>query len=146
MQEIIDAEKKFLSTLHCAFIREFYYSFQTQKKYYMVMEYIEGDQFDSFITNKGKLSEDCTMYYAAEIIFAVDYLHKNEILCRNLKTKNLRINQNEHIKLNSIECFKKINSLNKNLGDEISGYTAPEVILNNNYTKASDWWSLVDFT
>ena len=46
-----------------------------------------------------KFNEDFTKFYSAEIILALEYLHKNGIIYRDLKPENVLLNSDGHIKL-----------------------------------------------
>ena len=40
---------------------------------------------------------DCTQFYAAELVAAVEYLHNQGIIHRDLKPENILLNENMHI-------------------------------------------------
>ena len=43
------------------------------------------------------LLTDCTQFYAAELVAAVEYLHNQGIIHRDLKPENILLNENMHI-------------------------------------------------
>jgi serine/threonine protein kinase len=55
---------------------------------YMVMEMETGGELFSYIVDKGKLSEDESVYIFRQIISAVDYFHSQDIVHRDLKPEN----------------------------------------------------------
>lgn len=75
---------------------------------------------------------------------AIEYLHKNNIIYRDLKPENVLIDKNGFIKLTDFGLSKE------DINDSHSAtsfcgtpeYLAPEVLLNNGYGKPVDWWSL----
>lgn len=85
-------------------------------------------------------------FYAAEVLVAMEMLHKHKVIYRDLKPENVMIDKEGHIKLIDFGFAKKLNSKNKyrtftNCGT--MGYTAPELILNGSqgYSFAADLWS-----
>lgn len=47
----------------------------------------------------GKLDEDISMIYAAEIVAALECIHKSKIMHRDLKPENIMINKDFHLKI-----------------------------------------------
>lgn len=85
-------------------------------------------------------------FYAAEVLVALEMLHKNNIIYRDLKPDNIVIDRDGHIKLIDFGFAKCLSSSNKyrtftNCGT--LGYTAPEVLLNvtSGYSFQADVWT-----
>ena len=51
-------------------------------------EYVNGGELYFHLSNERQFSEDRTRFYGAEIICAIDYLHKLGIIYRDLKVIN----------------------------------------------------------
>ena len=64
-----------------------------------VMEYMYGGDLGALLFNKGLFDESVAKYYIAEIIQAVDSLHKIGIVHRDLKPDNVLIDSQGHLKL-----------------------------------------------
>jgi serine/threonine protein kinase len=63
------------------------------------MEYVPGGELFSYISRSGRLSTDAATIYAAEIVLAIEYLHKNNIIYRDLKPENVLLSASGHVKL-----------------------------------------------
>ena len=94
----------------------------------------------------GLSKKNWVKFYAAEVIIAIEALHKNHVIYRDLKPDNIVIDKDGHIKLIDFGFAKCLSSSNKyrtftNCGT--LGYTAPEVLLNQNsgYSFAADIWT-----
>jgi 3-phosphoinositide dependent protein kinase-1 len=67
-------------------INKLNYTFQDKVNLYFVQEYCEGGEFINFIKlNISKLTEEVKIFYIAEIINTLEYLHSNGITHRDLK-------------------------------------------------------------
>jgi serine/threonine protein kinase len=90
--------------------------------------------------------KDWVKFYAAEIIVALEILHKNSIIYRDLKPENVVIDKDGHIKLIDFGFSKRLSSTHKhrtNTNCGTLGYTAPEVLVGSSlgYSFEVDIWS-----
>ncbi len=90
------------------------------------------------------LEEDITKFYLAEVLVAVESLHKKNILYRDLKPQNILLDGGGHIKLIDFGFSKQLSNLETdrtytNCGTP--GYCAPEVMLVSGYSSSADIWS-----
>jgi serine/threonine protein kinase len=94
----------------------------------------------------GKQNKDWTKFYAAEVLCALEMLHQEHIIYRDLKPDNIVVDKTGHIKLIDFG-FSKCLSQGKNYRTYTNcgtlGYTAPEILLNVNsgYSFQADIWS-----
>ena len=65
------------------------YAFQTEKKLYMALEYCPGGEVFFHLQRAGRFNENVAMFYAACCILAIEYLHFNGVIYRDLKPQNL---------------------------------------------------------
>ncbi|XP_021842212.2 probable serine/threonine protein kinase IRE isoform X1 [Spinacia oleracea] len=133
--ESILAERNILITTRNPFVVRFYYSFTCKENLYLVMEYLNGGDLYSLLRNLGCLDEDMVRVYIAEVVLALEYLHKLNVIHRDLKPDNLLIGPDGHIKLTDFG-LSKVGLINSTddlsgpsvsssgfLGDEIPGST-----------------------
>lgn len=139
------SEKNILQSSKSPFIVKLKYSFQDTKNLYLVMEFIQGGELLNQLRKQGKFTEDEAKFYICEILLAIEYLHNNGVIYRDLKPENVLIDDEGHIKLTDFGLsFKGIDDLNSQ-AYTICGsdyYLAPEVIKNQGYNKSVDYWSL----
>ena len=110
----------------------------------IVMEYVEGCTLTEFVA-KGQ-SHEVLRRLLAEILDAVDYLHKKGLIHNDLKPDNILVsNIGNHIRIIDFGLSDKdAEYLIKRLGGT-DGSSAPEVIEDNPdipFTASSDVWSL----
>ena len=84
------AEQEILATANHPFIVTLYHSFQSKEHLYFCMEYCMGGEFFRALqTRPGKcLPEDGSRFYAAEVVAALEYLHLNGFIYRDLKPES----------------------------------------------------------
>ena len=136
------AERNILVKAHHPFIVELKYAFQTDTKFYLVLEYVPGGELFTHIREKPKLPLDEAKLYIAEIGLALDYLHSIGIVYRDLKTENILLGEDGHIKITDFGLSKDISFLET--ATTFCGtveYIAPEIIRREQYTYMVDWWS-----
>jgi len=137
-------ERKVLEDIDHPFIVSLRFAFQTSSKLYMILDYFTGGELFYHLKNTGRFPEERCRYYAAEITLALEELHKNTIVYRDLKPENVLLDEEGHIKLTDFGLSKESIS-GTNLTHTFCGtpeYLAPEVIQGAGYGKEVDWWSL----
>jgi len=90
------------------------------------------------------LSEDQARFYVAQIVLALEHLHKNDIIYRDLKPENVLIDGDGYIRLTDFGLSKKGITGNKG-ANSVCGtpeYLAPEILFRWGHGKAVDWWTL----
>ncbi|XP_078085643.1 RAC-gamma serine/threonine-protein kinase isoform X3 [Mustelus asterias] len=89
-------------------------------------------------------SEDRTRFYGAEIVSALDYLHSEKIVYRDLKLENLMLDKDGHIKITDFGLCKEgiTDAATMKTFCGTPEYLAPEVLEDNDYGRAVDWWGL----
>ena len=137
-------ERRVLENIQHPYIVSLRFAFQTQDKLYMVLDYFTGGELFFHLKANGRFSEELARFYAAEITLALECLHKNTIVYRDLKPENVLLDEEGHIRLTDFGLSKESITGNT-LTHTFCGtpeYLAPEVIHGAGYNKAVDWWSL----
>lgn len=92
---------------------------------------------------KGPLPEDYVRFYLAELIVALEHIHQQGIVYRDIKLENVLLDANGHIRLVDFGLCKKLGARGRSksfCGTE--EYMAPEVINGTGHNTAADWWAL----
>ena len=133
-------ERSILEKTKFPFIVEMKYAFQTPKKFYLVLEYIAGGELFFHMQKNGTFPMDVVKLYIAEITLALNYLHSNGIVYRDLKPENVLIDIDGHIKLTDFGLSKLAAETSTFCGT--NEYLAPEIIARHSYSYSIDYWSL----
>lgn len=77
------------------------YSFQTDCHVFIVLDLVTGGDLHQArkACASRRLPEDRMMFYAAEIVLAVDHLHEMGIIYRDLKPQNVLLRADGHVQL-----------------------------------------------
>ncbi|WWC71066.1 uncharacterized protein I206_105019 [Kwoniella pini CBS 10737] len=139
-------ERKILQrSLECPFLVGLKFSFQTDRDLYFVTDYKCGGELFWHLQKEGRFSEDRARFYIAELILALEHLHKYDIVYRDLKPENILLDATGHVALCDFGLSKPDLSDDK-LTNTFCGtteYLAPEVLLDEKgYGKHVDFWSL----
>ena len=133
-------EKNVLSQLNNPFIIDFKFYFEFNDKSYLGLEYVPfGDMYTRL---DYEVSKRDVKIYATELILGLEYIHSKGFIIRDLKPENILIGNDGHIKIADFGLAKDLRSKdNSNTLYGTTDYSAPEVLLNQQYGKASDMWS-----
>uniref|UniRef100_A0A8C8SE80 Ribosomal protein S6 kinase delta-1 n=1 Tax=Pelusios castaneus TaxID=367368 RepID=A0A8C8SE80_9SAUR len=93
------------------------------------------------LTSRFYIPEDCIQRWAAEMVVALDALHREGIVCRDLNPNNILLNDRGHIQLTYFSRWIEVEDSCDNDAMERM-YCAPEVGTILEDTEACDWWSL----
>ena len=118
------------------------FAFQNSHRLYLIMEYCPGGDLGKQIKLKRKFSEDEARQYIAEVIVAIEFLHKNKIIFRDLKPENIVLDKDGHVKLTDFGLSKEnVGDLwdNKSFVGSIA-YLAPEILKKQPHSKSLDWY------
>lgn len=109
------------------------------------MDFLNGGELFYHLRKETKFSEARAKFYAAEIILALECLHSNGIIYRDLKPENVILDQWGHLKLTDFG-LSKLQKQSNNMTYTFCGtpeYLAPEIIQGVGHNHGVDWWSLV---
>jgi serine/threonine protein kinase len=81
------------------FVVQIYYSFQTKRSLFLVLEYCPGGDCAALLANCGRLEEHVALVYIAETLLALRHVHGLGFVHRDLKPEQLLIDATGHIKL-----------------------------------------------
>ena len=102
----VRTEKEILSKASEEWIVGLKSSFQDNRHLYLVMDYLPGGDLMSQLMLKDIFTEDEGRFYMAELVLAVESVHKLNCIHRDLKPDNILIDSKGHIKLSDFGLSK----------------------------------------
>ena len=110
-----------------------------------MIDFLNGGELFYHLRREQRFSEDRTKFYAAEILLALECLHNNGVIYRDLKPENVLLDSQGHIKLTDFG-LSKIKQTESEVTYTFCGtpeYLAPEIVRGEGDGKEIDFWALV---
>jgi serine/threonine protein kinase len=137
-------ERNIMVSINNPFIVKLYYSFQSNEKLFLILEYCPNGDLSKQLKLQKRFSEEKAKFYICEIILALGELHKNDIIYRDLKPDNIVIDKDGHVLLTDFGLSRE-GVYDKNIAKSFCGsiaYLAPEMLNRRGHGKAVDWYLL----
>jgi NIMA (never in mitosis gene a)-related kinase len=138
-------EVEILARLNHPNIISYYDSFEEDGSLMIEMEYAERGTLAKYLSVLDRpMSEQEMLTMFAQMVEAIDYLHKERILHRDLKTANIFLTKEGMVKLGDFGISKILSTSDQN-AETVLGtpyYISPEICENRPYNTKSDIWSL----
>ncbi|CAG9323466.1 unnamed protein product [Blepharisma stoltei] len=136
-------ERWILENIKHPYIVKLYYAFQNSQKLYLLVDFCPGGELFFHLSRAKRFDENRARFYAACIVLALDHLHKQNIVYRDLKPENVLLDADGFIKLTDFGLSKDMS--NNCLTKTFCGtpeYLAPETLTKQGHSFEVDWWSL----
>ena len=145
----IKKEADILSKFNSNNIVKYYDSWENKDKFYILMEYCEGQNLRDFINsikNKELIEEDILYNIIKQICIGIKDIHNKNIIHRDLKPENIFINEINDIKIGDFGISKQYNPNKEYINTKYKvgsvEYMSPEIRKKGIFNKKSDMYSL----
>ncbi|XP_063306253.1 cyclin-dependent kinase-like 5 isoform X1 [Pelobates fuscus] len=138
-------ELKMLRTLKQENIVELKEAFRRRGKLYLVFEYVEKNMLELLEEMPNGVPSEKVKNYIYQLIKAIHWCHKNDIVHRDIKPENLLISYTDTLKLCDFGFARNLSEgSNANYTEYVATrwYRSPELLLGAPYGKAVDMWSV----
>eukprot|EP00181_Compsopogon_caeruleus_P005342 CAMPEP_0184679806 /NCGR_PEP_ID=MMETSP0312-20130426/2678_1 /TAXON_ID=31354 /ORGANISM="Compsopogon coeruleus, Strain SAG 36.94" /LENGTH=517 /DNA_ID=CAMNT_0027129509 /DNA_START=475 /DNA_END=2028 /DNA_ORIENTATION=+ len=122
-------------------------SFQTVRSLYYTFPFYEGgDLFFHLYSKKLTITEHTAKYLLAQVILAIEELHKHGYIYRDLKPENILLEKEGFVRLCDFGLSKRLDKgIPLGRTNSLCGthaYVAPEMIFDGIYGHSVDFWTL----
>ncbi|KAM8874017.1 cyclin-dependent kinase-like 5 isoform 2-T4 [Spinachia spinachia] len=138
-------ELKMLRTLKQENIVELKEAFRRRGKLYLVFEYVEKNMLELLEELPNGVASDKARSYIYQLIRAIHWCHKHDIVHRDIKPENLLISSEDVLKLCDFGFARNLSEgTDANYTEYVATrwYRSPELLLGAPYGKAVDMWSV----
>ncbi|TLD17581.1 uncharacterized protein PgNI_01565 [Pyricularia grisea] len=111
----VRAERDILAESDSPWVVKLYTTFQDSNFLYMLMEFLPGGDLMTMLIKYQVFSEDITRFYMAEVIEAIEAVHRLGFIHRDIKPDNILLDRHGHIKLTDFGLstgFRKLHDTN----------------------------------
>lgn len=147
-----------------------YCTFQDTRNLYFVMTYAKNGDMLPYIRKVGSFDLDCTRFYAAELVLAMEHMHRKGVIHRDLKPENILLDEKMHTLIADFGSAKVVahgehglcnadsvverpvmqqpeddNNMSRRRRNSFVGtaqYVSPEILNGKATSRATDLWAL----
>ena len=144
VRKYVENERRVYEKFHNPFIVKFYRAFQSELYLYLLIEYMPNGDLKGYIKKYKTFSEKDVRIVSAQVILALEHLHKQGIIYRDLKPENILIDKEGYIKLADFGLCKE-GTFDNYSSTSFCGsiaYLPPELINRTGHGRAADWYLL----
>lgn len=136
-------ETRLMASMKSDHIVGFYSAHRLGNSLWILMEYMDGGSLTNIATYCD-CQEPHIAYFAREILIALDYMHKQNKIHRDIKTDNVLLNQQGYVKLADFGYTAQLKYTGENRKSIVGTpyWMAPELIKGLPYSFEVDIWSL----
>lgn len=144
--DALEVEVKILETCDHPNIVQMEEVFDTDDKFYMVMEPMHGGELFDRIADKEKYDEEEARSCTTSILQAIKYCHAQNVVHRDLKPENLLYKSTDADSILKLADFGLASILSEGSLMKTAcgtpGYVAPEILKSEQYGPGVDVWSI----
>ncbi|XP_075770619.1 LOW QUALITY PROTEIN: cGMP-dependent protein kinase 1-like [Pelodiscus sinensis] len=142
-QEHVHTEKRVLERSRCPFVVRLFGTYRDNQYVYMLLEFCQGGELWTKLREVRCFEEAVAVFCAACVVEALDYLHGNGVVYRDLKPENLMLDTQGYVKLVDFGFAKELARGEKTYSFcGTPEYLAPEILRHEGHDFAVDFWML----
>ncbi|KAG1463714.1 hypothetical protein G6F46_001470 [Rhizopus delemar] len=142
-------ERDALSKMNHPGIIKLHWTFKDDRSLYFVLDLAENGELYNYIKGLAPFDLKTAQFYAAEILLAIEHIHKQDVIHRDIKPENILLDENMHIKLIDFGSAKILsnqteesNSAGSRSFVGTAEYVPPELLASEPVSKEADFWAL----
>ncbi|XP_053106783.1 cGMP-dependent protein kinase 1-like isoform X2 [Hemicordylus capensis] len=142
-QEHVLMEKEVLQRSRSPFIVRLFGTFRDSRYVYLLLEFCQGGELWAKLREVRCFSEPVAVFCSACVVEALDYLHAQGIVYRDLKPENLMLDTKGYVKLVDFGFAKALGRGEKTYSFcGTPEYLAPEILRHEGHDYSVDFWTL----
>jgi CRP-like cAMP-binding protein len=135
-------EKKMLTLMDSPYIIHLFATFKDDERLQFLLEPCLGGELFTLLRARGVFTEKAARFYTASVVLALEEIHTNGVVYRDLKPENLLLDNEGFIKVTDFGLSKMIGDTRTFTVCGTPHYLAPEIIQGTGHGKSVDLWCL----
>lgn len=135
-------ERNLLARLSHPFIINIHFSFQDKNNLYLVMDLLEGGDLRYHLNAHNKFTERDAQFFCACIITALNYIHENNVIHKDIKPENLVFESSGYLRVTDFGVARAFRAGNNEETSGTPGYMAPEVLCRQEHSFSADFFAV----
>ena len=107
-------------------IPKVYRSFVDNGRYYLAMEFIQGEDLEDVLRQRGRFSEAQVLLWADQLCDVLQYLHDNALIYRDMKPSNVMVARDGRVKVIDFGIAQLLRPGHRGTMIGTPGYAPPE--------------------
>ncbi|EDV23427.1 uncharacterized protein TRIADDRAFT_11807, partial [Trichoplax adhaerens] len=93
-RKLLSCEVDAMDRLHHPNVIRLYEVVETIERFYLIIEYASGGELYTYISKGGRMKEEEAKPLFAQIVSAIEHIHQNDIVHRDVKAENILFSSN----------------------------------------------------
>lgn len=142
LNRLFQTEMNVMSKINHPNVMHLFEFMETAHNYYLVIQYCNNGDLESYLKKMGRLSEEEAVYFLMQIANGFQVLHKNKIMHRDVKLANLFLHEDQVVIGDFGFAKQGVDVTRTKLGTPIT--MAPELLTSTGggYNSKADLWSI----
>ena len=142
-QSHVRNEVTVLKRINHPFCTRIFGTYVDKKYFYLLLDFVSGGELFRVLDRSpnGRLNNFASCFYAANVVCALEYLHSQHVIYRDVKPENLMIASDGFLKLTDFGFAKRVFGRTYTLCGTVD-YLAPEIVTQQGHGFEVDLWAL----
>ena len=132
-------ERQVLVEFQNPFIVKLHHIFESSGKLCFVLDFMQGGSLGFHLRKLDRFKDNIAAFFAAEVLIAMEILHKREFIYRDLKPENILLDCEGHCRLADFNLSTTVDEMSNSICGSPE-YAAPEVLQGLTQSTEVDFW------
>eukprot|EP00479_Gromia_sphaerica_P002603 TRINITY_DN1306_c0_g1_i2.p1 TRINITY_DN1306_c0_g1~~TRINITY_DN1306_c0_g1_i2.p1 ORF type:complete len:151 (+),score=28.55 TRINITY_DN1306_c0_g1_i2:491-943(+) len=112
-------ERNFLAVMESEFVVCLKFAVQDKEYLYLTLDLMMGGDLKFHLNKDEIFDEECSRFYAAEVLLGLEHIHEKDIIYRDMKLENVLLDEKGHARISDLGLAVRT----KEKSERLCGYT-----------------------